>query len=92
MKLNEKLELIEATVRRLNRETQAFNVIVKQREDITRPDWEAVNSKFNTQRRKIDLIKNELRALRRNRTVPQKGCISSYRFSFGRGQMVSIDN
>jgi hypothetical protein len=92
MKLNEKLELIEAIEKRLKREVKAFGITMKQREDINRPDWATINSKFNTQRRKIDLIKAELRGLKRNRTVFHRGFITSYRFSFGRGQMVSIDN
>ena len=92
MRKSEKIELIDVTKKRLKREVKAFEITMKQREDINRPDWATINSKFNTQRRKIDLIKAELRDLKRNKTVFHRGSITSYRFSFGRGQIVSIDN
>ncbi len=91
MKLNEKLELIEATQKRLEREVKALELIVEQREDINRPDWEQINAKFNTQRRKVDLIKIELRSLKRNRRVSQKGHIHSCRFSFGTSRITPIE-
>lgn len=92
MRKNEKTELIEATEKRLKREVKALEITMKQREDINRPDWATINSKFNTQRRKIDLIKAELRGLKRNKTVFHRGSITSYRFSLGRNQLTSIDN